>query len=422
MSPHKMTVTSDKGPRPPDLAPLVSLTPAENELLTRVEKDAPMGRLIRENYWIPAIQGHRLVAGGRPIRVRLLGRDHVAFRAGDGRVGLFDEACPHRRTSLTLARNEDNALRCIFHGWKFRVDGTVVEVPTQPHDREAFCRKVPLRHYPVREAAGLVWTFLGKSAPRFPDFEFMQASGAHVATTHQHCRYNWMQSLDALADSAHIGILHQDFLKNVPGNSDVSAAAEDLAPTYEFNDRPAGFQFAAVRELDRGRRYYRISEFVAPWYTFVAYTQGYVMLSVPQDDYSTSQYLIQYDLSRPVTVEATALDDPANWPPYIEGGADTYWGQDRDAMARGAFSGFSLHAADFAVAESQGAISERSEEFLHDADVALVRLRRLMIDAALAFSKGHTPQIARHDEHAYSQVWVGDRVLAVGEDWRKPNL
>jgi len=39
----------------------------------------------------------------------------------DGPVGLSAEGCPHRCTSLALARNQDNAQTSIFHGWKIEV-------------------------------------------------------------------------------------------------------------------------------------------------------------------------------------------------------------------------------------------------------------------------------------------------------------
>lgn len=399
--------------------PILTMTREDNRLLTQVANGAPMGAFLRENYWVPAVLSSSLIADGTPVRVGLLGDKFVAFRSTDGRVGFFNEACPHRRTSLALARNEDNALRCIYHGWKFGVDGTVLETPTQPHDREAFCKKVPLRHYPTREAAGLVWVFLGKHTPRFPDFEFMKASGKHVATTRQILSYNWVQSLDGLADSAHIGILHQDFLKSVPGNDAVAAAAADLAPTYEFLDRPGGFRFAAVRKLAEDQRYLRVSEYVAPWFTFIAYRQGYVMVSVPIDDESTAQYLIQYNLAAPVVVEASTLDDPADWPFYPRDGAAGHWGQNREAMRRGAWSGFSIHSADFAVAESQGSITDRSQEFLSDSDRAVIYLRRLLIDSVRQYTSGAVPTIARHVDVAYCDVWVGDRVVAKGEDWRE---
>jgi hypothetical protein len=141
------------------------------------------------------------------------------------------------------------------------------------------------------------------------------------------------------------------------------------------------------------------------------------MLSVPIDDESTGQYLIQYNLSAPVVVEAGPLEDSADWPPYLKGGPTEHWGQDRAAMLHGAFSGFSLHAADFAINESQGPITDRSQEFLSDSDVALIKLRRLLLDAVKEFERGGVPRIARHEDAAYTSVWVGDKVLKAAEDW-----
>jgi len=90
----------------------------ENELITRVEGGAPLGRLMRENYWIPFALSENLVFGHAPTPVRLFGEDYVAFRAENGQVGFFDELCPHRRASLALGRVEGNGVRCIYHGWK----------------------------------------------------------------------------------------------------------------------------------------------------------------------------------------------------------------------------------------------------------------------------------------------------------------
>src|SRR5690606_31204291 len=105
------------------------MTKDENDLLTRVSNGAPMGEMIKQNFWIPAALSEKLEADGTPLRVRLFGENYVAFRATNGQVGFFDEACPHRGASLALAHNEDNALTCIFHGWKFRVDGVTVAAP-----------------------------------------------------------------------------------------------------------------------------------------------------------------------------------------------------------------------------------------------------------------------------------------------------
>src|SRR3954447_16708209 len=136
-----------------------------------------MGRLLRQ-YWMPAVRSDRLPEpGGAPLGIELLGEKLVLFRVADGRVGCFAEACPHRGASLTLARTEDCALRCIYHGWKFDVSGAVLETPSEPPGTVDFAARVTLRHYPVVESGGLVWVWLGgagEAPARFPGFAFTE--------------------------------------------------------------------------------------------------------------------------------------------------------------------------------------------------------------------------------------------------------
>jgi phthalate 4,5-dioxygenase len=185
------------------------LTESENEGLTRVGPGTPMGEMLRE-FWTPALRSASLEADGRPLRVRLLGQNFVAFRATDGRVGFLNEACPHRCASLALARNEQNGLRCIFHGWKIDVSGRVVDAPSEPPERRAaFAAGVPVRHYPVREACGLVWVYIGRRAdpPKFFDFEFHQPP-AETLVRRALVHGNWLQGFEGQLDSAHLGMLH----------------------------------------------------------------------------------------------------------------------------------------------------------------------------------------------------------------------
>src|SRR5215510_1429885 len=137
------------------------VTRSENDLMTRVEGSAHLSRLMRENYWIPFALSENLVAGDAPTAVRLFGQNYVAFRAPDGRIGFFDELCPHRRASLLLARPEGSGLRCIYHGWKMDVPGCVVECPTQVHRAEQFAKSIQFPHFTVHEAGGIAWVWLG---------------------------------------------------------------------------------------------------------------------------------------------------------------------------------------------------------------------------------------------------------------------
>jgi len=143
------------------------LSAEENETMTRVGPGTPMGELMRR-YWVPAALSRELPeSDGPPIRVRLLGERLVAFRDTSGRLGLVDEFCPHRRASLFLGRNEEDGLRCVYHGWKFDVAGNCLDMLNLPSDT-TFKTKIHLKAYPTVERGGIVWAYLGPPEKRPP--------------------------------------------------------------------------------------------------------------------------------------------------------------------------------------------------------------------------------------------------------------
>jgi nitrite reductase/ring-hydroxylating ferredoxin subunit len=398
----------------------MAMTEQDNELLTRVENGAPMGQMLRNNYWFPAALSEKLVADGAPLRIKLLGERFVTFRATDGRVGFFNEACPHRRASLALARNEDNALRCLFHGWKYGVDGTVLEVPTEPNSQTDFCKKVPLRHYPVREAAGMVWVWLGSGAPkRFPEFEWTSLPADYSYTTEQHIDCNWVQDLEGGVDSAHVSWLHREVLKQLG----IGLAKEDGAPVYEFEPTPAGYRYAAIRTLPDGMRYVRVNDFVMPWYALICPEKPrgtrLVIITVPTDDLHCVHRMLRYNPFHPLD-EPDFLypaPDPGNFPPLPPDGEN--WGQDRAAMARGHWSGFHhVNTEDFAATVSMGPITDRSEEYLNSGDRAVIRTRKHLLDTVREHMAGKELTLAQHDTIPYASMRAVMGLLSESEDWR----
>src|SRR6202012_2214792 len=143
------------------------LTQAENELLCRVEGDAPMGQLMRR-HWVPTVLSEQLTADGAAVRVQLFGEKLVAFRDSNGKIGLLGESCPHRKASLAFGRNEECGLRCLYHGWKVDTDGNVVDMPSEPK-ASALPEKAKHLSYPTREAGDFVWTYMGPSEA-MPEF------------------------------------------------------------------------------------------------------------------------------------------------------------------------------------------------------------------------------------------------------------
>ena len=120
------------------------LTASENELLCRVEGDAPMGQLMRR-HWVPALLSEQVAKpDGPPVRVQLFGEKLVAFRDTEGRLGLIGEFCAHRKVSLAFGRNEQCGLRCLYHGWKFDTAGKVVDMPSEPKE-SGFSQKVQVQ-------------------------------------------------------------------------------------------------------------------------------------------------------------------------------------------------------------------------------------------------------------------------------------
>ena len=132
------------------------LSKSDNELMTRVGPGTPMGELLRRD-WATFLFSWELEADGTPERVRLLGEDLIAFRNTDGQVGLVGDHCPHRGASLFFGRNEENGLRCVYHGWKFDVQGTCVDMPNEPPESN-FKDKIHHTAYPCVERCGFIWT------------------------------------------------------------------------------------------------------------------------------------------------------------------------------------------------------------------------------------------------------------------------
>jgi phenylpropionate dioxygenase-like ring-hydroxylating dioxygenase large terminal subunit len=402
------------------------LSKEDNELLTRVCGDAPMGRMLRQYWWIPALTSEKLLADGAPQRVQLFGKKYVAYRATDGRVGFIDEACPHRGASMALARNENNSLRCIYHAWRFGIDGTTLEVPTQPTREAEFCARVPYNQYPAREAAGVVWVWLGENAargaapPPFPNFIINQLPGENRRTVRQKVHANWLQAVETTMDSAHL-VLHSS---HVGGLGDMQNLTQNSAPVYETQPKPYGFRYAAVRKLKEGA-YVRANSFVVPWYGVICTGEsdtdtGNFFFPVPIDDEHSWYWHIPYRADKPMAGPFMPhYIDPDDWPPAVPGDGDNNWGQDREAMRRGHFSGFpqSLSTEDFVVITSMGPIVDRTQEFLGAGDGAIVQVRRCLLQAIQQFQEGKTPDLADHSKIDYGGIRPIARKLKEGESW-----
>jgi len=413
------------------------LSREDNELLCCVEGQAAMGQLMRR-HWIPACLSEEVAEpDGAPVKVRLLGEDLVVFRDSDGRLGVLDEYCPHRRASLALGRNEECGLRCLYHGWKMDVEGNVLEMASEPPE-SGFVEKVKMKAYPAREAGGFVWTYMG-SAETMPEFEppaFAPHADTEVSIVKVHVGCNWAQVLEGQIDSAHSSSLHSSDMR--PAKVDRARAADthwlrpstDKAPRLQVEHTSFGFHYAAIRRPIANaatHEYIRKTVYIAPFVCLIPPNNAYNVTSVivPADDTHTTFYFLAWRERDNIDQEAWRKFNGAQ--PGIDLDKDfrnkrtraNSYLQDRNAMKLGDFTGIrGIPNQDIAMWESMGPISDRSLEKLGASDLAVVEFRRLMVDAARAMRSGG-PVLGRTEPHIpHASIASFECVLPKGTNWR----
>tara|TARA_R110002072_G_scaffold95470_1_gene210467 strand:+ start:259 stop:1563 length:1305 start_codon:yes stop_codon:yes gene_type:complete len=412
------------------------LTPEENDLLCRVEGNAPMGQLMRR-HWIPALMSEELVTDGKPVRVKLLGEELVAFRNSEGKVGLLDEFCPHRGPSLAYGRNEQCGLRCLYHGWKFDIEGNVVEMPSEPVGTP-MKEKTKIKSYPTAEVGGFVWAYMGPAAekPAFQRPPFSPDESTQVSITKVKVPCNWAQVQEGQIDSAHSSSLHSSDM--VPARVESAGATStnwtrpstDKAPRMISQVTPYGFRYVALRRPIKNAQthdYARITVYVAPFISLIPPNSSYNVASVvvPADDTSTWFYFISWGGTDTVgtdewrafnhLVKGVDIDEHYNSRRTM----DNDFGQDRDAMASGNFTGIKgIPNQDIAMWVSMGKIADRRRDTLGASDIAVVEFRRLMVEAVKQFRDGAAAAIGTAEPRV-PQIEIASYqgIVSKGTDW-----
>lgn len=409
------------------------LSKEDNALLTQVGPGTPMGTVFRR-FWLPALLVAEVAAADCvPVRLRILGEDLLAWRNSSGAVGITEAFCSHRRAPLFFGRNEENGLRCPYHGWKFDSAGNCVDLGNVPgqRDQAQMRAKMKIAGYPTREAGGIVWVYMGpaEQLPAFPEFEWMDvpAEQRHVMRWLQ--RSNYMQGVEGEIDTSHISFLHKDFdaersaLKGHP----TLLARNDGAPELTIKETPYGFLYGARRNSD-GQFFWRVTQWLLPMYSLIprsteeTFTAGNGRMWVPVDDDNVMTFGQSYRVDRPFNAEELAIFDAGKlFPPRLTRGSirleaghriDTWLpvaNEDNDYLVDRAlqksfnFTGiWGANEQDRALQEAMSCTGgpsrntvDRSREHLVAADKAIVTARRMLLQLARDVERGATPAVLR---------------------------
>ncbi|MEI6382677.1 MAG: Rieske 2Fe-2S domain-containing protein [Betaproteobacteria bacterium] len=414
------------------------LSREDNNRLTQVGPDTPLGRMMRR-YWHPIATSAELPKPDcKPMRAKLLGQTFVAFRDTSGKVGVMDELCTHRGASMALGRVEDGGIRCIYHGWKFSVDGTILDMPNNADSTFKDRLKAPA--YPVVEVSGLIWTYIGDAnkKPPFRRFAYDEVPDSNRILFRVNTSANFFQMWEGGTDSSHVGILHSNltrpgWLKENHGetalevNDMVSDAWDDMSPQLDIENTAFGFHYASIRKIGgpQARNNVRLVPLFEPYGRVIQFPDFFTTVyDVPMDDENTATYLIDASFSRKLdlqerlkrsgmTEERFYKDNTfvANWD-------NSYW-QDRDAMEkRKNWSGFKgITQEDAVISTSMGPIYDRTQEHLVAADAAVVRLRKRLMDSINLNEKGEDP-IGLHLQDMTNVIGF-DVDMPDGKIWRE---
>jgi phenylpropionate dioxygenase-like ring-hydroxylating dioxygenase large terminal subunit len=416
------------------------LSEQDNDLLCRVGKGTPMGELMRQ-YWIPAVLTNELpITDGPPMRVKLLGEELIAFRTTSGAVGLIQNACPHRGASMFFGRNEEDGLRCVYHGWKFDVSGACVDMPSEPAESN-FKNKVRTKAYPTQERNGIIWAYLGarEVPPPLPDLEANMLDDAETHIYLYSVANNWMQGWEGEMDTVHAAFLHSGATRvedTIPGTFAYYQAKQRDA-RFSVIDTEWGTSYGVRRPAEEDTYYWRIAHQLLPFYAMVP--TGVLGLEirfrayVPLDDNNTMVWTIntsQPNRAQAVTPRGSAagglavrLDYLPNttdwlgrWRLEVNGSNDYLI--DRELQKSGeSYSGIrGIRQQDAAVTGSMGTIYDRTHEHLGTTDALIIRTRRRMIAAAKALrDEGIIPPGVDNPE-IYRQR-SGGVILPRSADW-----
>jgi phthalate 4,5-dioxygenase len=412
------------------------LSKEENELLTRVGPGTLMGDLMRQ-YWLPFLYSSELEPDGPPLRVRLLGEDLIVFRDSTGKLGLLGNHCPHRGASLFFGRNEEEGLRCVYHGWKFDVSGACIDMPNEPPESN-FKHKVKAVSYRAAEQGGIVFAYMGPrqdDPPGLPEFEWAKVPETHLVHEYKSVQpCNWMQSLEGDVDTAHVFFLHARL--NTEPNAGPGVFHQDRAPKLFLTETEAGLLYGARRNESPGFNYWRTTQFLMPVYTFFPPVEpGVVPLHiwVPVDDTHTLTWGLRWDPARPLQGRELAGGRPgmigvgpmmedqqgkpyAKWWPVANPSND--YQLDREVQRTQSFTGIpTIRMQDSAMTTSMGSIFDRSKEHLGTTDAAIIKTRQRFLRAARALRAEGTPPPGAERPELY-RVRSATAVLPEEADWR----
>ena len=355
------------------------LTKEENHLLTRVGRGTPCGELLRR-YWMPVACAGELTEE-KPIRAfRVLGEDLVVFCDKRERYGVVGEQCPHRSASLAFGRVDQEGIRCPYHGWKFDRSGRCLEQPAEP-ESAGFKDKIKHTAYPVEKLGGLLWAYLGpEPRPLLPRWDVLcWENGKRWIEKHEVYHCNWLQPMENSVDPSHLYWLHGD-TAHLLGTVERYGEEHNFIP-FEYGimkqRRTPARNPAEGWQLDQHPLLFPITlRHVFRQGKTDGLLRHNLQIRVPVDDTHTQVYVVYFT---PNDIDHSPANDTTPWEYFPI----------RDE--KGEYRAEHVLVQDAMTWETQGALTDRSQEHLGVGDEGIILLRKILREQIEIVKTGGDP-------------------------------
>jgi phenylpropionate dioxygenase-like ring-hydroxylating dioxygenase large terminal subunit len=311
-------------------------------------------------------------------------------------------------------------------------------MPTEDAE-SAFKDKIKLVSYPVRERAGVLWTYMGPGGqmPELPEFEWARVPEDQRFISWNFQQNNFVQAIDGGIDTVHSVYLHSTLdshrrLEDWQNEGERHGDARQVhrvrtnPPKLFTKDTDYGLMIGANYRGKEGSDYWRYNLFLLPFYTMPPGQPGRKVAHafVPLDDENTARWCFSWNLERPFSTREVA-DMKAGSGINVELRPGTHYPVrdlsndyliDRQVQKTLTYTGIKgLGEQDFSVQEGMGRIVDRTHERLGTSDIGIIAMRRRLMKAAADFQEGLVPYAASHGQ--VYRLRPAEVVLPAGARW-----
>lgn len=213
------------------------------------------------SFWQLAGHHSQLEKPGDVITFEVAGNPIMAVRDKE-QIRVFYNVCRHRGGPVAVKKGTTSVLQCQYHGWTYRLDGTLRGVP-QFNKVDLFDKSdfglVPV---PFDTWQGLVFVTLNENSPKlksFIDGIHNQISPIDLANFKYHKRQNykmdcnWKVYVDNFLEGYHIPIVHPDLANLL----DYREYVTEIHPWYSLQYSPFKNKSGDnIYKAEEGKAYY----------------------------------------------------------------------------------------------------------------------------------------------------------------------